>query len=720
MTRNLSDPPVHTNRLIHETSPYLLQHAHNPVDWQAWNAEALAQARREDKPILLSIGYSACHWCHVMEHESFEDEGVAKVMNELFVCIKVDREERPDLDKIYQTAHQLLTRRTGGWPLNMFLAPADHTPFFGGTYFPKAPRHGLPAFPELLRRVAAYYRDQRAEIEQQNAQVRAAFLHLAPERPAPGIVIEADVLDTAQAEMEKQFDPDHGGFGGAPKFPHPTSIERCLRYWAATALRGAPNDKALEMARFSLHAMAAGGLYDQLGGGFCRYSVDEYWMIPHFEKMLYDNGPLLALYADAAIATGEKAFRRVALETGAWAMREMQSPEGGYYSTLDADSEGHEGKFYVWTPAEVQALLSAEEYRVFAPRYGLDRPPNFENEWWHLHVFQGTDGIAGALGIDPEHADALIASARQKLFQARAQRIHPGRDEKILTAWNGLMIKGMARAGRLLQQPEFIASAERALDFVRTTLWKDGRLLATYRDVQVPREAGRRERPTYKDGQARLPAYLDDHAFLIDGLLELLQARWRTADLHFAMELAEVLLEHFEDKDAGGFFFTADDHEQLLHRPKPVSDESTPSGNGIAALALLHLGHVLGEIRYLDAAERTLKALYPALRRYPSAHNALLNAIEEYLEPTQTIVLRGRPDELSAWLTRCVQTYAPRRLVFAIPGDTADLPAPLASRAATGEVAAYICSGLACGTPVTKLAELDDRLNDGEVRGVSR
>ncbi|OGI42747.1 MAG: thioredoxin [Candidatus Muproteobacteria bacterium RBG_16_64_11] len=703
MTRQNSGQPAHTNRLIHETSPYLLQHAHNPVDWQAWSAAALEQARREDKPILLSIGYSACHWCHVMEHESFEDEGVAQVMNELFVCIKVDREERPDLDKIYQTAHQLLAQRPGGWPLNMFLAPAEHIPFFGGTYFPKTPRHGLPPFVEVLRRVAAYYRDHRADVEQQNAQVRAAFLQLAPEPPAPGLGIDAGVLDAAQAEMEQQFDPDHGGFGGAPKFPHPTSLERCLRYWAASSLQGTPNGKALEMARLSLHAMAAGGLYDQLGGGFCRYSVDEYWMIPHFEKMLYDNGPLLALYADAALATGHAEFRRIALETGTWAMREMQSPEGGYYSTLDADSEGHEGKFYVWTPEQVRVLLSAEEYQVFAPRFGLDRAPNFENEGWHLHVFQGADAIARAQRLDVARVNALLDNARQKLFEARERRVRPGRDEKILTAWNGLMIKGMARAGRLLDKPEYIASAGRALDFIRATLWKEGRLLATY-----------------KDGKAHLPAYLDDHAFLIDGLLELLQARWRSADLRFAVELAEVLLAHFQDKDNGGFYFTADDHEQLLHRPKPASDEAIPSGNGIAALALLRLGHLLGEPRYLDAAERTLKALYPALRRYPSAHNALLNAVEEYLEPTQTVVLRGRPETWSAWLSRCVQHYAPRRMVFAIPDGAVDLPAALASRAASGAVAAYICSGLACGTPVTELTELDDRLNDGEVRGVNR
>ena len=361
-----------------------------------------------------------------MEHESFEDEGVAKIMNELFVCIKVDREERPDLDKIYQTAHQLLTQRTGGWPLNMFLTPTDHMPFFGGTYFPKEQRHGMPAFVEVLRRVAVYYREHRADVEQQNAQVRAAFLRLAPGQAQPGLTISASVVDAAQSEMEQQFDATYGGFGAAPKFPHPTSLERCLRYWAASSQRSAPDGQALEIARLSLHAMASGGFYDQLGGGFCRYSVDERWMIPHFEKMLYDNGPLLALYTDAALATGEPAFRRIALETGEWTMREMQSPEGGYYSTLDADSEGHEGKFYVWMPEQVRALLSAEEYAVFAPRFGLDRAPNFEDEAWHLHVFQGVDGIARAQGMDVESVNNLLASARQKYFWRASSACAPG------------------------------------------------------------------------------------------------------------------------------------------------------------------------------------------------------------------------------------------------------------------------------------------------------
>ncbi|HEX9626259.1 MAG TPA: thioredoxin domain-containing protein [Acidiferrobacterales bacterium] len=686
----------HSNRLVHETSPYLLQHAHNPVDWHPWNAEALARARAEDKPILLSIGYSACHWCHVMEHESFEDEDVARVMNELFVCIKVDREERPDLDKIYQVAHQMLAQRPGGWPLNMFLTPDDHTPFFGGTYFPKEARYGMPAFTDILQRVAAFYREHRGEIDQQNASVRAAFQRINPGPPDPGQIIEPGVLDAARREIEQQYDPRHGGFGAAPKFPHPTSIERCLRHWAQSRLDGRPDEQALAMARHTLHAMAAGGLYDQLGGGFCRYSVDERWMIPHFEKMLYDNAQLLPLYADAFLATGDVAFRRVALETGEWVLREMQSPEGGYYSTLDADSEGHEGKFYVWTPDAVQALLDENEYRVLAPHFGLDRAPNFEGKEWHLHVFVPGQDIALKEGMTEGEVETLLDGARRKLFAARAARVRPGRDEKVLTLWNGMMIKAMAHAGRVLGRPDFVASAERAVDFLRERLWVDDRLLATC-----------------KDGKAHLVAYLDDYAFLIDGVLALVQARWRDGDLHFATELAETLLDHYEDKRDGGFFFTADDHEHLLHRPKPAADDAIPSGNGVAAQALLRLGHVLGAIHYLDAAELTLKALYREIQRFPSGHNSLLAAAEEFLHPTETIVLRGAPDAVAPWTARASRHYAPRRLVLAIPETAADLPGVLAERAARGGVTAYVCSGHACDAPITDPEAFDRALARG-------
>ena len=680
----------HTNALARETSPYLLQHAHNPVDWQPWNAESLARARREDKPILLSIGYSACHWCHVMAHESFEDAATAAVMNELFINIKVDREERPDLDRIYQTAHQMLAQRAGGWPLTMFLTPDDHTPFFGGTYFPKEPRYGMPAFADLCQRVAAYFHEHRAEISQQNAALRENFRRMSAGGSTAGVPITDRVLTQARTEIASQFEPKHGGFGQAPKFPHPTTIERLFRHWADSVQRGQADDEALHMARFSLHAMASGGVYDQLGGGFCRYSVDDYWMIPHFEKMLYDNGQLLALYADAALACEDADFRRIAIETGEWAMRDMQSPEGGFYSALDADSEGEEGKFYVWTPEEVQALLTPDEYSLFAPVYGLDRPPNFENHAWNLHVFQSPQSVAQKLGLDATQAATRLASARSKLLTARATRVPPGRDDKVLTSWNGLMIKGMARAGRRLDRPDFVASAQRAFDFIRLHMWKDERLLASY-----------------KDGRAHLNAYLDDYVFLIDAGLELLQAQWRDGDLAFLIELAETLLDHFEDNTSGGFFFTADDHEQLIHRPKPASDEAIPSGNGIATQVLLRLGHLLGASHYLDAAHNTLTVLYRDIERYPSGHNALLVAVEETLHPTQTIVLRGASDALQPWLARCTQRYAPRRQTFAIPEHAKELPGILAQRTGKDGVTAYVCTGHACAAPVTELAQLE-------------
>ncbi len=694
-----------TNRLADQTSPYLQQHAHNPVDWYPWGGEALSRAREEDKPILLSIGYSACHWCHVMAHESFEDPETARVMNALYVNIKVDREERPDLDKIYQLAHQVLNQRGGGWPLTMVLTPEDQTPFFAGTYFPREARYGMPAFRDVLERVAAFYREHRREIGKQNDSLVEILASTNPQPPQDGgeaaPTLDTAPLDEARRELEQEFDPHFGGFGPAPKFPHPTSIERLLRHWAATARGATPDLKALDMARYTLHAMASGGIYDQLGGGFCRYSTDERWMIPHFEKMLYDNGPLLALYAEAWQATGEAVFRRVAEETGAWVMREMQSPEGGYYSTLDADSEGEEGKFYVWTPAQAQALLDEHEYAVLAHVYGLDAKPNFEGRW-HLHVHAPLGEAAQAAKLSDAQAAALLQAAREKLFAAREGRIRPGRDEKVLTAWNGLMLKGMASAGRRLGRADFVDSAARAVDFLRETLWHEGRLLATY-----------------KDGRAHLNAYLDDYAFLIDGLLELLQARWRSEDLRFALALADALLEHFEDREHGGFYFTADDHEALIHRPKPTFDDATPSGNGIAAFVLNRLGHLVGEQRYLDAAERAVHNAWPSIRRAPHAHGALLLVLEEVLYPPETLVLRGAAPALEPWQARANAAYAPRRLSVAVPADASGLPGPLAARRAeAGSVTAYLCSGSACRPPIGELRALEPQLAEGEAKAL--
>ncbi|NOZ11561.1 MAG: thioredoxin domain-containing protein [Gammaproteobacteria bacterium] len=681
----------YTNRLIDETSPYLQQHAHNPVDWYPWGKEAIEKARQEDKPILLSIGYSACHWCHVMEHESFEHPEVAEVMNALFINIKVDREERPDLDKIYQLAHQMLTQRGGGWPLNMFLTPEDHTPFFGGTYFPRQARHGMPPFVELMRKVDNYYRKQRQDIDKQNTSVREAFKHIRASYDNATANLDADILQRAMDGLWQQFDGRYGGFGQAPKFPHPTNLERCLHHWHNDPPTG-DTQRALHMARTTLHAMAKGGLYDQLGGGFCRYSVDERWMIPHFEKMLYDNGPLQTLYTDAYMAAGETTFKNTAIGIGEWVLREMQSPQGGYYSTLDADSEGEEGKFYAWESDEIRSLLDKNEWPVIEARYRLKGKPNFEGKW-HLHVQQGVDQIAKAQNLSSDNAHLLIDSAHKKLFAARQNRIHPGRDEKILTSWNGLMIKGMARTGRFLDRPDFIASAQQAMDFIQTTLWQGGRLLATH-----------------KDGRTHLNAYLDDYVFVIDACLELLQAQWRRQDLDFAIELIDCLFDHFEDREHGGFFFTSDDHEVLIHRYKPAADDATPSGNGVAAQVLLKFGHLLGEARYLDAAEHTIKSLYPEMDQYPHAFGSLLNAMEIYLQPPQTLVLRGNTPAMSDWVLHCTQSYAPNRVVVAIPDDNTDLPGILEERKPADQVIAYLCSGHSCQAPLTDIHQLKTAL----------
>ena len=671
------------NRLAKETSPYLLQHANNPVDWYPWGDEAFAAARQTGKPVLLSIGYSACHWCHVMAHESFEDDGIAAVMNDLFINVKVDREERPDIDKIYQTAHQLITQRGGGWPLTMFLDGENQRPFFGGTYFPNEARYGMPAFADLLRNVATFYVEQRDEVRAQSEKILEVFTRLEPSPAGAGQALTAAPLDGARATFEQTFDREYGGFGSAPKFPHPTTIDRLLRHWRSTANDAEPDVEALFMAALSLARMAEGGLFDHVGGGFYRYSVDRYWQIPHFEKMLYDNGPLLASYAQASIATGEKLFADAANATADWMLADMRDDNGGFYATRDADSEGHEGLFYLWDPDTARDLLG-DDYAVFARRFGLDKDANFEGRW-HLTVRQP---------ISDDEA-VVIERAKRVLLAERAKRVAPGRDEKQLTAWNALAIRGLAIAGRSLDRAELIDAAAAAVDFLQARLMREGRLLASY-----------------KDGEARFPAYLDDHAFLLDALLELLQARWNTGHLAFAQQIAELLLEHFEDHDNGGFWFTANDHEALIHRSKPLADEAVPSGNGVAAFALQRLGFLLGETRYLDAAERTLRAAWRAIDEYPHGHVSLLAALEEYLEHPEIIVLRGDQDEVSRWRDSASKVYAPRRLVFAIGRDAVNLPGALADRAPVdGDTVAYRCLGTHCEMPVTTWEALAAQLS---------
>ena len=671
------------NHLAGQTSPYLLQHVYNPVDWYPWGSEALQRAISENKPILLSIGYSACHWCHVMAHESFEDSETAAVMNEHCVNIKVDREERPDLDQIYQLAHHILTRRSGGWPLTVFLNPHDLTPFFSGTYFPRQPRYNLPGFSQLVAHLAQAFHEQRGDIERQNASLLKALGQAQPDGPLQAGPLDPAPLQRAVTELAQSFDPAHGGFGAAPKFPHAAEIEFCLRIYASGG-----DERARTMALSSLEKMASGGIYDQIGGGFCRYSVDQYWTIPHFEKMLYDNGPLLRLFADAWRLTKDPRCAQVVHESAAWVLREMQSTEGGYYSTIDADSEHEEGKFYVWTPDQVRTLLSAEEYAVIAPHYGLDQAPNFEAARWHLRIAKPLSEVAALLGIAIEVAHARLACAKAKLFAGRQTRVRPGLDDKILASWNGLMIKAMAHAGAVLGHADWVVSAQRSIDFIRARMWKEGRLLATC-----------------KDGKAHLNAYLDDYAFLLDALLELMQADFRLRDLIFAQELAEVLLTQFEDGESGGFFFTSHDHETLIHRPKPGPDNATPSGNGIAAFALQRLGHILGEVRYLAAAERTVRLFYPALARQPSAFPTLLSALEEYHAPPQIVILRGPEDALRTWMRELYALPAPSALWLAIATDVQRLPLTL-DKPATATVNAWVCRGVSCLAPIDDLQEL--------------
>jgi len=677
----------YTNALAGETSPYLLQHAHNPVDWHPWNDESLRLAQEQQRPILLSIGYSACHWCHVMAHESFEDAETADIMNRLFINIKVDREERPDLDRIYQLSHQLLTGRPGGWPLTMFLTP-DQLPFFGGTYFPNQARHGLPAFDDLLAHVARFYHEHKEDIEQQNQSLLDALNNAQQAATAAAGHMDAAPLRQARKQLERSYDARYGGFGQAPKFPHPTNIERLLRDHAASCKDNKTDNRALEMVRNSLHAMAAGGIYDQIGGGFCRYSVDNEWTIPHFEKMLYDNGQLLGLYVDSFAQTGDGAFARVATETADWVMREMQSPEGGYYAALDADSEGEEGRYYAWTPDEARALLTRNEFHLASCHYGLDRPANFESRW-HLRVIRTLEDCADKHGLTPAAASEHLASAKRKLFAAREQRPRPGRDDKVLAAWNGLMIRGMACAGRRLDEPRFTASAEKALDFIHGHMWHDGRLKAGY-----------------KDGAANLNAYLDDHAFLVSGILELLQCRWRSRDLEFAINLADVLLQHFEDEAHGGFFFTSDDHETLIQRPKSFMDDALPAGNGVAAWALARLGHLLGNIDYLNAAEKALQAAWQAISELPHAHGAMLLALEEYLAPPTLVIVRGNRESLPAWQAPINHTYHPAVMAVVIPSDSRAIPAALEKFTAAKDTRAYVCRGTQCLPPAASPEEL--------------
>ncbi|VVC76177.1 hypothetical protein AQUSIP_14830 [Aquicella siphonis] len=658
------------NRLIHESSPYLQQHAYNPVDWYPWGSQALEKARSENKPILLSIGYAACHWCHVMAHESFEDDQTAALMNECFVNIKVDREERPDLDKIYQSTHFLLTRQSGGWPLTVFLTPDDLAPFFSGTYFPREQRYQLPAFRDVLKQIARLYQQRGADIKQQNSELLRIL------NPPPSIIsdlhLNTQPVQHAIQALQNSFDAVHGGFNGAPKFPQASRLEFLL-------LNHSP------MAQHSLQRMAQGGIYDQLEGGFYRYAVDEQWRIPHFEKMLYDNAQLLYVYALAWRQSREPLFAEVMRQTTRWAISTMQSPSGGFFSSLDADSDGQEGGYYLWDREAIQTLLDKDEYALIERCYGLDKPPAIAGRW-HLSPAESLTVAAQLLDMPLTRAADRFASAKKKLLAARNSRKPPGTDTKILTASNALMIKGMLAAGSALDQPEIIDSAKRAIKHIRQSHWTGNRLFATGTPDQL-----------------MVPGYLDDYAFLIDALLAALEVEWDRSILDFAVTLADTMMAHFTDRVSGGFYFTADDHEQLLYRPKSSMDEALPSGNAVAARSLLVLGHLLGEPRYLQAAEKTLHAAWPLLTRYPAEHCSMLKALQDCLHPPQIVIIRGTGSDMTAWK---IKTKTIRNSVFAIPRQEKDLPGNLAGKVPRTATCAYVCEGTRCRDVIDHLDDL--------------
>ncbi len=674
------------NRLAAETSPYLRQHADNPVDWWPWCAQALAAARSEGRPILLSIGYAACHWCHVMAHESFADATIAALMNSLYINIKVDREERPDIDRVYQHAYQALAGRGGGWPLTVFLAPDDLVPFFAGTYFPPSARHGLPAFGEVLRGVREWYDTHPDELRRQNTAL-AAFLADRGPGAAPAHVLDSGPLQVALQRIAASHDPVNGGHRGAPKFPHASELELLL---ACDRPGNTTSDAPITLARHSLRCIAGRGLADHLGGGFFRYSVDAEWNIPHFEKMLYDNALLLPLLAQAGARFGNRELVVGAQATAAWLEREMELPGGGFASSLDADSEGAEGRFYLWQREEVRDLLDAREYAILERRFGLDRPPNFEGKAWHLRPVASCDEVAASLGIAPATAHQRWEAARAKLLDARARRVPPALDDKILTAWNALAIAGLARAALAVPGLErLVEPAERALDFLHAHVWRDGRLLASH-----------------ARGTAKQPAFLDDHAFLLDALLAMLRLRWKTRDLTWALALAAQLLERFEDHESGGFFFTAHDAERLPQRPRPWLDDALPSGNGIAARALLRLGHLTGDSHFLDAAERCLRAAWPMLGEHPEGCASLLLALGDYLAPPTRIVVRADAADAPRWAPALARARQAGTESYFIPAAAAPLPDLLVAQHAAPGGRAWLCRGTTCLPPIDAPGDL--------------
>ncbi len=679
------------NRLAHETSPYLLQHKDNPVDWYPWGPEALERARREEKPIFLSIGYSACHWCHVMEHESFENEAIAKSLNEKFVCIKVDREERPDLDQVYMNAVQMLTGR-GGWPMSVFLTP-DLKPFYGGTYWPPEPKHGMPGFGQVIDAVASAWKNNRDAAIETADKLTNELSRTAQSSTTEGKV-SATWLSGAVGHFRRTYDSTYGGFGGAPKFPAPMSLRLLMRDWYRRQ-----EQSSLDMVRGTLDHMAAGGIYDHLGGGFARYSVDARWLVPHFEKMLYDNAQLALAYLEAYQITGEAQYAQVVRETLDYVLRDMTDPAGGFYSSEDADSEGVEGKFYTWTPAQLSEVLDENAATIFAKVYDVSAEGNFEHTNI-LNLHKTIDQQAKLLGREPAELRRELAESRAKLFAAREKRVHPHKDDKVLVAWNGLMIEALAAAGAVLGEPKYLAAAEKAADF----------LLAELRDAEG------RLLHTWRHGNAKVPAYLDDYTYLANGLIALYEATFVAPYLEQAIQLMEVVLARFADAGQGGFYFTADDQEKLLVRNKDFTDNAVPSGNAMAAYALVKLGKLTGNEKYLDAATQTVEAAADLVKRYPSATAQTLLAVDLLVGPTYEMVLATdlKDEESRKVLAELQSRFLPNKVLAMANEESLRVVAELlrGKEMLGAAPTLYICEGFTCQAPAQGKVEILHTLDD--------
>ena len=677
-----------TNHLINESSPYLLQHAHNPVDWYPWGEEAFARARHENKPVLLSIGYSACHWCHVMAHESFEDERIAQLMNENFVNIKVDREERPDLDQIYMNAVQMMTHH-GGWPMTVFLTP-DAVPFYGGTYYPPQDRYNMPGFPRVLLSIAEAYRERQADIAETSQSLINELRRLS-ETNATAQPIDKELLDAAYVGIIRSYDSVNGGFGGAPKFPPAMTLEFLLRTHVRTG-----NSEALEMVRHTTQRMALGGVYDQVGGGFHRYSTDAKWLVPHFEKMLYDNALLSRLYLHYFQISQDKLAHDTTTGILDYVLREMTSPHGGFYSTQDADSEGHEGKFFVWDYEEVQRLLNDRDATLFCEYYDITPGGNFEGNNIP-NVKLSMEQLAKSHDIPVADVEDSIERSKAKVFEIREQRIKPDRDEKILTAWNGLMLASFAEAGAALNRPEYLEAARRNADFLLSNLRCDGLLLRTY-----------------KDGVAKFNAYLEDYSFLIEGLVTLYETTGETRWLDEALTLTDRMIDEFWDKTNGGFYFTGNSHEELIVRSKDYFDNATPSGNSVAAIVLQRLAILTENEEYRNLAIVVLNQIADSARKYPSGFGYALSAVDFLLAtPREIALIAANQPSLNLFLSDIWVKYLPNKVVAARVNEQ-EIGGNIALLRNRGMIdnktTAYVCESYVCKEPVVDLDSLRQQL----------